>query len=157
MSFKTIALTAATAAAFALPVSSAHAAPALKGKLAIERSGDAKLIKVVKRNRRGVRPFGNLRTPGINRRLNRQRNRIRNARRNGRLTFGEARRVRKGLKRVRRALHIARFDGHVSRFERRKLHNMLDRNGRKIRRLANNGRFANGHRRKPGASLYLSF
>ncbi|MEO0619024.1 MAG: hypothetical protein AAFZ01_07065 [Pseudomonadota bacterium] len=149
MSFKTIALSLATAAAFSLPAASAQAAPALKGKIVIERSGDAQLIKVARR--------GNLRTPGINRRLANQQLRIRNGFRSGRLTFGEARRVRKGVKRVRNALRRARFDGHVSRFERRRLHNMLDRNGRKIRRLANNGRFARGLRRKPGASIHLSF
>ena len=81
-------------------------------------------------------------TPGINRRIRRQNRRIERGRSLGDLTRFEYRRLKFKLFQIRMVRRYAKFDGYVSRGERRRLHRMLDRNSRRIRRLRNNGRFA---------------
>ena len=76
--------------------------------------------------------------PGIDRRINRQRKRIRHAKRDGALTWWQARRLRRRLANIRGELRFASMDGKVTRYERRYLHQILDRNSRRIERLSRN-------------------
>lgn len=76
--------------------------------------------------------------PGIDRRINRQRKRIRHAKRDGALTWWQARRLRRRLANIRGELRFASMDGKVTRYERRYLHQILDRNSRRIERLSKN-------------------
>jgi hypothetical protein len=78
-------------------------------------------------------------TPGVDQRLRNQRRRIRHARRNGWLTRFEARRAHSALIRIHQAKRWAASDGVIERIERRWMHQMLDRNSRRIRRMAKTG------------------
>lgn len=78
----------------------------------------------------------------VNRRIANQHRRIRRAARQGRLTWPEARRVRFELSHIRgfRARYLR--DRRLSVREFRHLRRLLDRNSRRIARLANNRRGA---------------
>lgn len=110
-----------------------------------------------KRRKLHLTKTGNIRTPGILKRMERQRDRIRAGRKNGDLTWREARRLRKGIRRVRRALHRARYDGNVTGYERRELRDMLNDNSKRINRLRNNHKTASRHFRKFRKYVDLDF
>lgn len=156
MSIKKIALTALAAAALAAPTlatADAHHIDKKRDHAIKKHNNFNKFDKYddfvrAKRKKNHLRHAGNLRTPGIDRRIERQRDRIRNGRRSGDLTWNEARKLRKGLRRIVRARRIAKFDGNVSGYERRDLRDMLNHNGKRIRRLRNNHKTANRHLRK---------
>lgn len=112
-----IALAAATA--FAIVVPAATAANAQPGEVHFVR-------------------HSSVYAPGIDRRINRQRKRIRHARRDGTLTWWQARRLSFRLANIRSELRFASMDGKVTRYERRYLHQILDRNSRRIERLSRN-------------------
>ncbi len=136
MSLKRIALTAIVAAAFVAPGMTAANAGKKHHKKndRIERLNyDDDLYNV---------SYGNTRTRGIDRKIKNQHRRIRNGRIDGDLTFGEFRRLRRGLNRIRKARRYAKSDGHVSRYERRELRHMLRDHSQRIRRLRNNDRTA---------------
>ena len=74
----------------------------------------------------------------VNHRIRNQTRRIRHARRQGRLDWMEARRVRFELSHIRGFRRYYLRDRRLSFRERRHLMSLLDRNSRRIRRLANN-------------------
>ncbi len=155
MSIKKFASTAIAAAALGAPtLSAAHAHHIDKKKNhVVEKYGFDKYDSYDdyvrgRRDRKGLRHAGNLRTPGIDRRIERQAKRIRSGRQAGDLTWNEARKLRKGLRRIVRARSYAKYDGNVTRQERRELRDMLDHNGQRIRRLRNNNKTASRHFRK---------
>jgi hypothetical protein len=78
----------------------------------------------------------------VNRRIANQHRRIRRARRQGRLTRGEARRVRFELSHIRGFRRSYWRDGRLNFRERRHLTRLLNRNSRRIQRLASNRRIA---------------
>ncbi len=153
MSIKTFALTALAAAALVAPTlatADAHHIDKKRDHAIKKHSNNGSYDDFVRvnRNKKHLRHAGNLRTPGINRRIERQGERIRNGRRSGDLTWNEARKLRKGLRRIVRARNVAKFDGRVTQYERRELRDMLDHNGQRIRRLRNNHKTANPRFRK---------
>jgi hypothetical protein len=76
----------------------------------------------------------------IQHRIDAQEREIRHGLRNGSLTHREARMLRDNLSHIKRAYrHAKRNDQYVSREERARIDHMLDRNGRMIRRMENNG------------------
>ena len=76
----------------------------------------------------------------IQHRIDKQEGEIRHGIRNGSLTKHEARILRDNLAHIKRAYRQAvRTDRYVSHDERVRLDGMLDRNGRMIRRMENNG------------------
>ncbi|MEL6872018.1 MAG: hypothetical protein AAFO62_04310 [Pseudomonadota bacterium] len=87
------------------------------------------------------RGFGRVATPRINNRIQNQARRIRNGVRNGSLRPRQGRRLQNRLGDIRAARRFARADGVVTRGERRRLMNMLDRLGNRIRRAKVRGRF----------------
>jgi hypothetical protein len=74
----------------------------------------------------------------VDRRIRNQTRRIRRARRQGRLNWVEARRVRFELSHIRGFRRYYLRDRRLSFRERRHLRRLLDRNSRRIQRLANN-------------------
>ena len=74
----------------------------------------------------------------FNHRIRNQARRIRHASRQGRLDWMEARRVRFELSHIRGFRRYYLSDRRLSFRERRHLMSLLDRNSRRIRRLANN-------------------
>ena len=72
----------------------------------------------------------------VNVRIRGQARRIRRARRRGRLDWVQARRVRFELSHIRGFRQRYARDGWLSVRENRHLHRLLDRNGRRIRRMA---------------------
>jgi len=79
----------------------------------------------------------------VRRRIQNQRSRIERALERGDLRRGEERRLREGLREIRRTFRDYRDnDGYIGRYEEAALMRMLDQNGRRIRRLANNDRVA---------------
>ena len=92
------------------------------------------------RGDRGFRLPGPLATPVINRRIDNQRNRIRKGIRTGQLTRYERRYLRENLREIRWAKRRMARDGIITVRERYRLMDMLDANGRKIRRLKTNNR-----------------
>ena len=90
--------------------------------------------------RKVARTRGHVFTPRINQRIENQERRIRRGRMTGRLTRFETFRLRSRLAAIRSARRLAGIDGHVSRWERDQLISMLDKNSRRIRHLARNGR-----------------
>jgi len=91
----------------------------------------------------------------VRKRLKRQRDRIERALERGDLRRGEERRLREGLREIRRTFRAYRDnDGYIGRHEEAALMEMLDRNGRRIRRLANNDRVAGGRRGNHGPYYY---
>lgn len=127
LSMTPIKLALATAAALTLLVPTATVAKA--------HPGDVQFIR-----------HGSVYTPGIDRRIDRQRKRIRHARRDGSLTWFEARRLRSSLATIRRKLWFASMDGKLTRYERQHVHQMLDRNSRRIARMCNNDRVSSAGR-----------
>ena len=88
-------------------------------------------------------------------RIKRQRSRIERAEARGDLRRGEERRLREGLREIRGAFRSYRDnDGYIGRWEEAELMRMLDRNSKRIRRLANNDRVAGGHGRHRNAYPY---
>lgn len=77
-------------------------------------------------------------TPGIDNREHRQAMRIWHGIADGRLNVREARVLWHGQMRIRAAERRFRRDGVVTRHERRRLHRMLNRQSRKIRRFRHN-------------------
>jgi len=76
-------------------------------------------------------------------RIRNQRNRIERALERGELRRGEERRLRQGLREIRQTFRAYRDnDGYVGRHEEAQLMAMLNRNSKRIRRLANNDRVA---------------
>ena len=87
----------------------------------------------------------------VRQRLRNQRDRIERALARGDLRRGEERRLREGLREVRRTFRAWRDnDGVINQWEEAELMRMLDRNSRRIRRLANNHRVADGYYRPYG-------
>jgi len=78
----------------------------------------------------------------INERQHRQHMRIHRAERHGQLTRGELRRLRFGQAHVRRLEHRGRRDGHFNARERWQVQRSLDRQSRRIGRMAHNRRTA---------------
>lgn len=88
----------------------------------------------------------------VRNRIRNQRNRIERALNRGDLRRGEERRLREGLREIRRTFRAYRDnDGYIGRFEEAQLMDMLNRNSKRIRRLANNDRVAGGYRTGPYA------
>lgn len=83
----------------------------------------------------------------VNRRIANQHRRIRRARRQGRLNWVEARRVRFELSHIRGFRTRYWRDRRLNFRERRHLTRLLNRNSRRIQRLANNRRTAPRRRR----------
>jgi len=81
-----------------------------------------------------------IRTPRIDGRIANQRRRINRGRKSRRLNAIEAIRLRGHLYTIRSIRRLARIDGRVTRKERSRLNAMLDKNSKRIRRLATNGR-----------------
>lgn len=79
-------------------------------------------------------------TPRVDRRQVAQHARIRHGVRSGAITRGEAARLRAGQAHVRRVERRAKADGVVTRRERARLDRAQDFQGRRIARLAHNGR-----------------
>lgn len=76
----------------------------------------------------------------IQHRIDAQEREIRRGLRSGSLTRGEARMLRDNLNHIKREYRRAqRTDRYVSMEERARIDNMLDRNGRMIRRMETNG------------------
>ena len=76
----------------------------------------------------------------IQHRIDVQEREIRNGIRTGALSRQEARILRDNISQIKREYKFAkRTDRYVSMEERARLDNMLDRNGRMIRRMENNG------------------
>ena len=90
----------------------------------------------------------------VNSRITNQRRRIRRARRQGRLNWIEARRVRFELSHIRGFRSRYWRDGRLNRRELRHLTRLLNRNSRRIQRLANNRR---GAPRRQRFSRYNGF
>jgi len=137
MSIKKIALTAVAAAAFLAPTMTGASAHHIDGKRHLNNYDKHVVAKRF-----------HTATPRIDRRIANQARRIRVGRRSGDLTFREMRRLRKGLRNIRRARNFAKRDGRVTRWERQDLLSMLNRNGKKIRRLRNNRKNAHPTYRK---------
>ncbi len=78
----------------------------------------------------------------VDRRIANQRHRIRRAVRQGRLSWGEARRVRFELSHIRGFRTRYWRDRHLNMRERRHLTRLLNANSRRIQRLASNYRLA---------------
>lgn len=83
------------------------------------------------------------------RRERRQAARIQQGENSGQLTQGEAKRLEKGEARIENTREAALSDGHMGAGERRKLHNMQNRESRRIWRAKHNGKTADGA--APGA------
>lgn len=82
-------------------------------------------------------------TSQIRSRIQRQRSRIEAAEARGDLRRGEERRLRSGLQDIRQSFRAYRNnDGVINSWEQRELNAALDRNSRRIARLANNHRTA---------------
>lgn len=79
-------------------------------------------------------------TPRVAHRHAAQHHRIREGVRNGRLTPGEARRLRHGERRIHRTERRMKADGSVSRRDRVRLDRLQDRESRRIYRLKHNRR-----------------
>lgn len=79
-------------------------------------------------------------TPRVNHRQVVQRHRIHEGVRNGRLTRGEARRLRHGERHIRRVERRMKSDGFMSRRERVRMDRLQNRESRRIYRLKHNGR-----------------
>lgn len=118
----------AAATAFALLVPAATAANA--------RPGEAQFVR-----------HSSVYAPGIDRRIARQRKRISKARRDGSLTWLEAQSLKLRLVAIRSQLAYVSLDGKVTRHERQHVHQMLDRNNRRIARLCDNDRVGFGARK----------
>lgn len=80
----------------------------------------------------------------INHRIRRQARRIRRARADGRLNWLEARRARFELSHIRGFRSRYLRDGYLSFRERRHLRRLLNRNSRRIYRMATNSRYGRG-------------
>lgn len=86
----------------------------------------------------------------VRQRLRNQRNRIENASARGELRRGEERRLRENLRDIRATFRDYRDnDGVIGQYEEAQLMRMLDRNSRRIFRLAHNDRVAGGYRAYP--------
>ena len=83
----------------------------------------------------------------VNRRIRNQTQRIRRARRQGRLSWVEARRARFELSHIRGFRTVYMRDRRLNWRERRHLKRLLDRNSRRIHRLANNWRVGRSRQR----------
>ena len=85
---------------------------------------------------------GSVSAAPIDQRQYRQHLRIHRADRHGQLTRGERRRLRAGQAHVRRLEHRGRRDGYFSGRERWQVQRSLDRQSRRIGRMAHNRRVA---------------